>query len=148
MICGFCKKDKDRSQFGSPPDPNYTDRGWWCRKCEANRQMIYKHGITNEQKKAIAAYQCGCAICGHWDPGLKGWTLDHDRSCCSGNRSCAKCRRGVLCGWCNKLLGLAFDRRHILRAAIEYLDAHAPGTCVWHRPVACSPRLCGNPVAA
>lgn len=144
MICEFCKKDKPRSEFGAQPNPRYSKLGWWCRSCEANRQMVYKHGVTNDQKRKIAAYQCGCAICGHPDPGSHGWTVDHDHACCQGNKSCPKCRRGIICGYCNRMLGLAFDRPQILRAAIAYLDSHAPGTCVWHRPVACSTRICGK----
>lgn len=147
MICEFCKKDKPRDQFGPPPNRAYAP-GWWCRSCEANRAMVRKHGLTNGQKKQIAGYNCGCAICGHPDPGSKGWTVDHDHDCCDGTKSCPKCRRGVLCGWCNKMLAYAFDRTEILQSAINYIEQHGSSTCRWHRPVACSPRLCGQEVAA
>lgn len=147
MICEFCKKDKPRTEFGAKPNLKYA-LGWWCRACEANRQMITKHGVTNEQKRVIAGYNCGCAICGHPDPGSKGWNVDHDHECCDGNKSCTKCRRGILCGWCNKMLAYAFDRPEILRSALNYLEAHAAGTCDWHKPIACSVRICGRVAAA
>lgn len=141
MICPFCKEDKPKTDFGVGPTTPKFD--WWCKRCEANRQSVRKHGVTNEQKAQIAEAQGGCAICGHEDPGSRGWNLDHDRSCCEGSNSCPKCRRGVLCGWCNKMLAYAFDRPQILQAAIEYLEQHALGTCDWHMPVACAPKVCG-----
>lgn len=143
MICGFCKVDKPMDQFGPRPNSRYA-LGWWCRPCENNRASVRKHGLTVEQKVTIAQAAGGCAICGHDDPGSKGWVVDHDHECCDGPNSCPKCRRGVLCGWCNKVLAYAFDRPRILTAAIKYLERHATGTCDWHMPVACSPRLCTN----
>lgn len=145
MICGFCKIDKPEDQFGPKPNLKYAP-GWWCRSCEANRMMIRKHGLTNEQKREIAEFHGGCAICGHTDPGAKGWTVDHDHTCCDGEKSCPRCRRGILCGWCNKMLAYAFDRPHILRAALEYLEVHATRSCDWHKPIACSERICGTEV--
>lgn len=116
--------------------------GMWCKQCERNRASLRKHGITVADKQLIADHQGGCAICHHPDPGSKGWTVDHDHECCSGEKSCPKCRRGILCGWCNKMLGAAFDRPQILSAAIEYLERHASGTCEWHMPLVCAPGLC------
>ena len=141
MICGFCKEDKPRTEFGAPPKAGYQH---WCKNCERNRQSIRKHGITNEQKAEIALHAGGCAICGHIEPGSKGWVVDHDHSCCDGAQSCVKCRRGILCSWCNKMLAYAFDRPQILSAGIEYLAKHEAGTCDWHMPLACTERICGK----
>ena len=115
-----------------------------CKPCENNRASIRKHGMTNEQKAQIAERQGGCAICGHDVPGSKGWMVDHDHECCDSEKSCPQCRRGVLCGWCNKMLAYAFDRPQILTSAVKYLKRHATGTCDWHMPLACAPRLCGK----
>ena len=140
MRCSFCNQEKPMTQFSrSHPHPRY---GMWCKECESNRASIRKHGITVAQKQQIADHQGGCAICGHSDPGAKGWTVDHDHECCPGANSCPKCRRGILCGWCNKMLGSAFDRPQILRSAISYLEKHATGTCDWHMPLACAPGMC------
>lgn len=100
--------------------------------------------MTLEQKQEIADYQGGCAICGHPDPGTKGWTVDHDHRCCDAEKSCTRCRRGVLCGYCNRMLGSAFDRIETLKSAVEYLEKHAAGTCGWHMPLACADGLCTN----
>lgn len=140
MICSFCKQEKPQDQFSrSHPHERY---GMWCKECERNRASLRKHGMTVADKQRIADHQGGCAICGHEDPGTKGWTVDHDHKCCGGEKSCPRCRRGILCGWCNKMLGAAFDRPEILKAAVQYLERHATGTCGWHMPLACSPSLC------
>lgn len=139
-LCTFCDKDKPPDQFSRRyPHQRY---GMWCKECERNRASIRRHGITVAQKSRIAEHQGGCAICGHTDPGSKGWTVDHDHRCCPREKSCPSCRRGILCGWCNKMLGAAFDRPQILLAAVDYLKRHASGTCHWHMPLACAPGLC------
>jgi hypothetical protein len=48
--------------------------------------------------------------------------VDHDHSCCSGPKSCGKCVRGLLCGNCNKILGLANDSVKRLKDLIVYLN--------------------------
>lgn len=100
--------------------------------------------MTVQQKQQIADHQGGCAICGHHDPGTRGWVVDHDHMCCDSEKSCPKCRRGVLCGYCNQMLGSAFDRVQTLTAAVAYLEKHAVGTCDWHMPLACATGLCTN----
>lgn len=94
-----------------------------CKSCEVERIQLSKHGLTAAQKALIATEQGGCAICHRPDPGRKGWVVDHDHSCCPGERSCPKCRRGVLCIWCNNALGYGQDSPKILRAAADYLES-------------------------
>lgn len=142
MICPFCKVDKPGDEFGKSPPTSRYDR--WCKSCERNRAMVRRHGLTVDQKNEIAAAQGGCAICGHAEPNSRGWVVDHDHGCCPGEKSCTKCRRGVICSWCNAVLGNAFDRPQILQAAIEYLKRHASGICDWHMPIACAERICGK----
>lgn len=140
MLCNTCRIDQARDQFGPSADqwPSHRE----CRKCSRRKASIRKHGIDAAQKAEIAAAQGGCRICGHPEPSEKGWVVDHDRSCCPGDKSCPKCRRGVICQWCNSVLGNAFDRPQILQAAIEYLARHRD--CSWHMPVACAPGICGR----
>ena len=85
--------------------------------------MRRRHGLTNSEKAEIAAAQGGCAICHREEPGRKGWVVDHDHACCTGEVSCPACRRGVLCQWCNNAIGYAQDSPTILRAAAEYLES-------------------------
>lgn len=141
MICANCKQDKPAIEISKSKGPW---GGTWCKRCQCDRSSINKHGITIGQKGEIANDQGGCAICGHEDPGSKGWVVDHDHKCCPGEKSCPKCRRGILCGWCNKMLAYAFDRPQILESAIGYLKSHASNPCSWHMPLACAPRICGK----
>ena len=117
-----CFTIKPRSEFGRHPrtPDGLASR---CKACEVERIQLSKHGITAAQKAEIAAAQGGCAICHRPEPSKKGWVVDHDHACCPGARSCANCRRGVLCGWCNAALGYAQDSPEILRAAADYLES-------------------------
>lgn len=63
-----------------------------------------------------------CAFCSTEDPGSMGWNVDHDRACCSGNRSCGACVRAILCHLCNKGLGLLNQEVSVLRGAASYLQ--------------------------
>lgn len=75
---------------------------------------------------AIFERQGGCcAICGADEPGGRwnSWHIDHDRSCCSGRRSCGKCVRGVLCHACN-VYGERFLNLRTARALFRYVNAH------------------------
>ena len=138
MLCSRCKTDQPRDQFGPSADmwPNHRQ----CKKCGRRAAMIRKHGIDAAQKQLIADHQGGCRICGHPEPSAKGWVVDHDRACCPGDASCPKCRRGVICQWCNSVLGNAFDRASILIAGASYLGRDRD--CSWHMPVACAPSIC------
>jgi len=70
---------------------------------------------------------CGglCASCGKpmlsrgKDP--ESVCVDHDRSCCSGKKSCGRCVRGLIHRNCNLVLGYAKDDLAVLEAAVEYL---------------------------
>ena len=84
-------------------------------------------GITLIQYDAMLAEQNGCcAICGSgvaWKSDrLVKFSVDHDRACCPGKRSCGQCVRGLLCNACNRGLGQFNDDPITLRRAIAYLN--------------------------
>lgn len=93
-----------------------------CKACESERLQLRRHGLTSLDKELIAAAQNGCALCGRLEPGKKGWVVDHDRACCSGDLSCSDCRRAVVCQWCNNALGYALDDPAVLRRMADYLE--------------------------
>jgi Recombination endonuclease VII len=140
MACNGCREILPLTDFG--PSARQWPRHAQCHACNRAAVQKRRHGLTAEQRVDVAATQGGCRICGHAEPGGKGWVIDHDRSCCPKDRSCSKCRRGVVCQWCNSVLGYAFDRTEILRAAADYLDA--PRTCDWHKPIACANGICDS----
>lgn len=105
--CSECHKASRRSV--SPEER----RSEWRRK---------RYGLTGEAFDALLASQGGvCAICLTPDPGVNGWAVDHDHSCCAGNMTCSRCVRGVLCAPCNRALGVFQDDVARLARAIDYL---------------------------
>lgn len=58
-----------------------------------------------------------CAICSSWENP----SVDHDHTCCPGDKSCGNCVRGVLCHSCNVALGLFKDDPERLENAAAYL---------------------------
>lgn len=98
------------------------------RNNNRHRLRIYtrksKYGLTQEQYEIMFAAQGSrCAICRSDKSGWKfGWHIDHDHSCCSGQKVCGKCIRGILCQACNHLLARSNEDILTLIRAIEYLQ--------------------------
>lgn len=102
-----------------------------CRPCAARRQIAYrlkaKYGLTVEKfEEMLAAQDYRCGICREeFDlDAHNGVCMDHDHSCCPGEKTCGKCLREILCDSCNKLIGNAKDDIAVLRAAIAYLTQY------------------------
>ncbi|MBT2537209.1 endonuclease VII domain-containing protein [Arthrobacter sp. ISL-69] len=90
--------------------------------------LRFKYGISLDAYDAMLADQGGvCFICREPETatGANGvvrfLTVDHDHSCCPGQRACGSCVRGLLCSRCNAGLGLFRDNPAILNAAVAYL---------------------------
>ncbi len=66
----------------------------------------------------------GCPICGG---SLEecGSAVDHDHACCSGDVTCGKCVREIICARCNIGLGGFRDNPEALRRAAQYVERHA-----------------------
>lgn len=82
-----------------------------------------------EQK--LAAQGGVCEISGQPETSInkrRGQTyplaVDHDRSCCPGDRSCGKCLRGLIRRNLNVALGMFGDDPDLLRAAADYIERH------------------------
>ncbi len=122
-----------------------------CRKYQAARRaadpegqklrafetgLWRKFGITLEQYEALEAKQGGvCATCGEAEtrlasgrntsPGtIQRLSVDHDHSCCPGEKSCGQCVRGLLCAHCNWLVGRCEGKRG--RKVLLALPAYLP----------------------
>jgi len=74
-------------------------------------QLWRNHGLRLEGWYAMWTAQDGlCYLCGDPLPDDPAKVhIDHDHRCCPRNRSCRSCRRGLVHGPCNQLVGLAAD---------------------------------------
>lgn len=96
-----------------------------CKDCAryAVRKTLFN--VTVAQLEAMHKAQGGvCAICHRPNADGRALAVDHDHSCCPGNRSCGKCVRALLCSPCNSFIGLAGDSPSRLRAGAAYLERH------------------------
>lgn len=83
------------------------------------------YGISEADYWALYEYQGGrCYIC-RWAQGkVKRLAVDHDHRCLSGHApdvGCRDCVRGLLCTFCNRLIGKFRDSIEAFERCIEYL---------------------------
>ena len=139
MVCVVCGIEKPLSEFPKKKD---TERCLKCRKqhYDRNNRTVHKekryarnreyvknyyrfeqYGLTKDQYEAMLELQeFKCVICKDFLNDKAH--IDHDHRCCnSKSQSCGKCIRGLICGSCNRALGLFKDDPEILKAAIVYL---------------------------
>jgi hypothetical protein len=79
-----------------------------------------RYNLSRERRLALLAAQDNrCAICRVEFGSARALRphIDHDHRCCSGNKSCGNCIRGLLCSKCNGLLLSALESP--LRATAE-----------------------------
>lgn len=147
--CSRCRIELPLAEFG-PDERMSLGRKSWCRGChrsdararyraggdaareDSNRRSklsyeptrrrawvpMSKYGLTTEAFDAMLDEQEGrCAICRTGEPGGRGeWHVDHCHE--TGEN------RGLLCAFCNPGIGYFRDDPELLRAAINYLEAH------------------------
>ena len=105
--------------------PQYRERRkLWARKYRKTesgaraefRGRLKTYGITLDDYERMAAEQNGvCAICKQ-----ARFTKQYPRLCVDHCHATGRVR-GLLCSWCNSLIGHAGDNRTVLMAAVEYL---------------------------
>lgn len=82
-------------------------------------------------RSLLEAQDYRCAICGVDTPTdirTNRFHVDHDHSCCPGNKSCGACVRGLLCHACNTALGNFQDDPKRLTSALAYLASGGTGS--------------------
>lgn len=88
-----------------------TDPDGLRRKMRANH-LARMYGLTQDQyAKMAASQQFRCAICGEPDERLH---VDHEHA--------SRRIRGLLCGRCNRAVGLFRDDPSLIRSAAAYLE--------------------------
>lgn len=105
------------------------DPAWRAHERKAGRafeaRQRRRHGMTQTEKRELLdAIGWICESCGTEFTEAPQAHIDHDHACCPGVQSCGRCIRGVLCGHCNRALGLLRDERATLEALIHYLDRY------------------------
>ncbi len=133
--CRICQEEKPLTEFHKH-NSSKDRKSPYCKPCaiakasrhvkenytyEKSRLLTYKrHGITEEIFLALLKLQNElCAICKN--KPVKSLHIDHDHTCCVGAYSCGKCVRGLLCGDCNKAIGLLGENIDTFYAAVEYI---------------------------
>lgn len=82
------------------------------------KYKLKDYGINEEDYNAMLKEQCGvCALCHKEDPQGIRLAIDH-------NHATGKVR-ALLCGLCNKMIGLAQEKPTVLQRAASYLLTHA-----------------------
>lgn len=96
----------------------------WCRDCirveQRHTRRKSHYGITKEEYENKLEEQNGrCAICNGTNKNGRALAVDHDHE--TGDI------RGLLCGQCNVVLGMAHDKVDVLASAISYLKEYDNG---------------------
>jgi hypothetical protein len=120
--CSGCDEWKVPADFYPRSERHRDGLSTYCRRCDRDRALASRYGITLAEYEALLQAQGGgCAICAE-DPGDgPALAVDHDHTCCPGKRACSQCIRGLLCGDCNRALGMFRDDVARLESAIGYL---------------------------
>lgn len=131
FFCGRCRTTKERAAF-YPSQLDKRPNSSWCKACRAKHyspvsqrraDLKRKFGITPEDYTAMHAAQGGvCAICEQPETALMrgrvmSLAIDHDHV--TGKV------RGLLCGNCNRAIGMLADDPERAMALAEYLVAQA-----------------------
>ena len=140
--CRSCLAGEQREYLSRPEaieNRKATDKIRYYRNREANlarrranydpvkyraKKMLSKYGMTVDEHDRMLAAQGGkCGVCGSPEPRGKQahWVVDHDHSCCPGEKSCGDCVRGILCRPCNLAIGNLADDPEKCISAASYL---------------------------
>lgn len=140
-ICSICKKEKELEAFYKKSS-NSDGLNCRCKECvnlqlkhryasnqnhrinSKNRSLRRKYGISIEEYEFLAkAQNYRCKSCGEQETspnshktGICALAVDHDHK--------TNQKRGLLCGKCNKALGLLDDSPKKIQALLEYLSKY------------------------
>ena len=98
----------------------------YCDECMSQKNyeknIKLRFNISMEDYNNMLLKQNGtCAICKEVSNDRR-LSVDHDHNCCSGQYTCGKCIRSLICHRCNLVLGQVNDNIYILKSMFEYLQ--------------------------
>lgn len=147
LTCRVCGSEFEKTSGGRDPGacPDCRKVDYESRRPprKRTREQTYEWrlarqygGLTLPEREAMAARQGHkCYLCGTTETPEGRLHVDHDHSCCPGPTTCGKCIRGLICGRCNRALGLINEDTGTLRKMLTYLKAGgAPHTPNRKRP--------------
>lgn len=130
--CRTCQNDASRAYHAANKEARNKKQRENARKVYASQtpearwaqDLRYRHGMTLAQWQAMCDEQDGlCYLCLRPLPeGAKEIVIDHDHSCCPPRKSCARCRRGMACRYCNVGVGALGDSPERMRLAADNLE--------------------------
>lgn len=111
--CKRCDADRMIKYYKDNPDKNRA-------KINANGGPAWKRHRLEEKEydRLLSLYSGKCHLC----KDRNATCIDHDHNCCSAQRSCGKCVRGLLCTRCNRVLGMIGDSIPFLVDIEQYLS--------------------------
>lgn len=89
--------------------------------CMSHSRAVTVYSMTAVQLDNLFA-RGACDIC-RTPLGIGEFHIDHDHSCCPGEKSCGRCVRGVVCSGCNLGMGCFKDSTERLMQAAAYLES-------------------------
>lgn len=162
-LCARCNKSKLIHEFGTFVDARGVIRHQsYCRTCMNENRKINRQREFAQDPIAAKARERASNLRRRYGPDIADWYetkfieqrgrcagcdkepksgqhlhVDHDHSCCSGNKICGKCLRGLLCNDCNRGFGLLKDSPVILARLLEYAARNSvsrPQSCTNAHP--------------
>lgn len=119
-VCGYCSNERLKAYHRLNPEIN---------RAKAREKRLREMGLTLDRYEELLKEQNFlCKTCKLPETRISKnaevyqFNIDHDHSCCAGQKSCGKCVRGLLCYSCNVILGHARDNAERLRSLASYLD--------------------------
>jgi hypothetical protein len=116
----FDKNIIRRNKYYSPGDlciiPKCAKKPHALGMCKSHYSQQKKHQVKFED--ILHLFEAGCETCGSTD----ALSIDHDHDICPESFACEKCFRGILCGPCNRALGIVKEDEAILKNMIKYLQ--------------------------
>lgn len=126
-VCKTCGERKPIDEFYLTGKADNRRRS--CAPCYTAARnawhLLDKYGLSREDMARLRELQGdACSICGKQfgNEYLTRPQVDHDHSCCPGDKTCGKCIRSLLCVRCNTSIGQFEDNPELLRAAASYLE--------------------------